>query len=279
MDYEITSLKGSAKDIIHRVMDADVSQVLIPETYQGMDPVIQGPPSHDKYIGLFSSGTTGTPKCVWNRYDHLLQNARNSAEAFGVDHNHTILMMALPWHVAGFSWMLMAEQLRCEYRFITTKKGEEELWLQEAQEYSADYLMTVPAVLRGLYENEWFVENVVYGGYPIRFKEYKELSPHCDFMYQGYGQTEAGGLISCYRRRSEDQPQKNEHLCHGKPIRGVGLSCKGSVSQPDSIYIESETAFTGVRYDSGDLGYFDDAGNIYVTGRNSDFDNSTKGVG
>lgn len=267
MDYEITSLEGSGKDIVRRVMYADVSQLLIPEKYQGMDLEISQPPTDGKYIGLFSSGSTGTPKCIWNSFDNLLRNARYTAEAFEVSPRHVLLMMALPWHVAGFSWMLMAEQLDCEYMFITTKKGEHDLWLRNTQDVSPDYLLTVPAVLRALFQEEWFVPNVVYGGDPIRYDEYKLLAPHCSVMVQGYGQTEAGGLISGYKRRSTVIPAENEHLCHGKPIRGVGLTCKGSESEPASIFIESETAFTKSRYDSGDLGYFDDQGNIYVTGR------------
>lgn len=267
MTYEITSLKGSGKDIIRRVMNSEYSQLLITPKLKGMELNIEEPPSNGKYIGLFSSGTTNDPKCIWNSFENLKKNAEYSAQAFEIESRHHLLMMAMPWHVAGFSWMLMAEQLECEYEFITTQKGEHDLWIKTVQESKPDYLLTVPAVLRALYDEDWFVSNVVYGGYPIKFHEYKMLSPHCSFMYQGYGQTEAGGLISSYKRSSVKTPFELENLCQGRPIKGVELTCKGAKETPEAIYIKSETAYTKEYYDSGDVGFKDEEENIYVMGR------------
>ncbi len=270
MAFEITLLEGSGKDIIRRVMNAKKSQLLIPPKLKGMDIKIEEPPNDGKYIGLFSSGTTNDPKCIWNSFENLKKNAEYSAKAFGVKSRHLLLMMAMPWHVAGSSWMLMAELLDCEYFFITTKKGEHDFWIKTVQDVEPDYLLTVPAVLRALYDEDWLVPNVAYGGYPIKFEEYEKLSPHCSFMYQGYGQTEAGGLISSYKRRSTVIPFDLENLCQGRPISGVELNCDGTRESPSSIYITSETAFTTETYDSGDVGFKDEEGNIYVMGRSID---------
>ncbi len=270
MAFEITSLEGSGKDIIQRVMNAEKSQLLIPPNLKGIDISVAEPPADGKYIGLFSSGTTSEPVCIWNSMDRLNQNAEYSANAFGVKSRHLLLMMAMPWHVAGFSWMLMAELLDCEYFFITTKKGEHDLWIKTVQDIEPDYLLTVPAVLRALYGEDWFVPNVAYGGYPIKFEEYEKLSPHCSFMYQGYGQTEAGGLISSYKRRSTVIPNELENLCQGQAIEGVELKCDGTKDQPESIFIKSETAFQSGFYDSGDVGFLDDRDNVFVMGRSID---------
>jgi len=194
MAYQETILTGSGKEIVQRVLTARHSQLLIPPRYQGMELRVEQPPSDGKYIGLFSSGSTGVPKCIWNKQEHLLLNGRLSAEAFEVGPRHSLLMLASPWHVAGFTWALMAEQLDCEYVFISTVKGDHSLWLKTVQDTTPDYLLTVPAVLRALYDENWFAENVVYGGYSIKFEEYQKLSPHCSVMFQGYGQTEAGAL-------------------------------------------------------------------------------------
>lgn len=269
-NYQVTSLEGSGKEIIQRVIRSDHSQLLVPPAYKDMELIIPEVPADGKYIGLFSSGSTEAPKCIWNRFELLELNARLSALAFDIETRHFLVMMALPWHVAGFSWMLMAEYLDCEYLFITTRKGDHKLWLNTIQDTSPDYLLTVPAVLRTLYDEEWFVSNIAYGGYPIRFEEYAHLSPHCLTMYQGYGQTEAGGLISSHKRRSTQIPVDNEHLCHGKPIQGLILDCAGIPGSPAPIYIKSPTAYTGMSYNTGDLGYFDSQGRIYVLGRNEE---------
>ncbi|MBO6522277.1 MAG: AMP-binding protein [Balneolaceae bacterium] len=270
MNYKITSLEGSGKDIIRRVMLASESQLLIPPKLEGLDVTIPDPPRDGKYIGLFSSGTTSNPKCIWNRFDRLELNAQRSARAFEIESDDSLLMMALPWHVAGFSWMLTAEQLGSDFFFVTTQKGGEGSWIKALRDVQPDYLLTVPAVLRALYDEDWFVPNVVYGGYPIKFEEYKRLSPHCSFMHQGYGQTEAGGLISSYKRKSTLLPSGMENFCNGKAIEGVEMTCIGSREKPEPILITSETAYTQNIYNSGDVGFKDEEGNIYVVGRTND---------
>ncbi len=267
MSYRITSLEGSGKEIVRRIMAADENQLLIPPKYEESELEISSPPKGDKYIGLFSSGTTGTAKCIWNKYDNLILNAQLSAQAFEVDARHFLLMMALPWHVAGLSWLLMAELMNCEYVFITTKKGDHELWTRTVQDLNPDYLFTVPAVLRALYDEEWYAGNIVFGGYPIRFEEYPKLSPRCFTMYQAYGQTEAGGLISCYKRRSTKIPSPKENLCHGFPVSGATIECDGTSSDPKPILLKSQTAFKNSTYDTSDIGYKDSEGRIYVLGR------------
>ncbi len=270
MSYEITSLEGSGKGIIRRVMAASESQLLIPPKLEGLKLTIPDPPKDGKYIGLFSSGTTSNPTCIWNRFDRLELNAQRSARAFEIESDNSLLMMALPWHVAGFSWMLMAEQSGSDYFFVTTQKGEEDSWIKAVRDVQPDYLLTVPAVLRALYDEDWFVPNVVYGGYPIKFEEYKRLSPHCSFMHQGYGQTEAGGLISSHKRRSTVLPFEMENFCNGKAIDGVEVTCIGTREKSEPILITSDTAYTQKTYNSGDVGFKDEEGNIYVVGRTND---------
>ncbi|HCD52896.1 MAG TPA: hypothetical protein DEQ34_10635 [Balneolaceae bacterium] len=267
MDYEITSLQGSAKEIIDRILTATRSQVLIPPKLQGHDLQIPKPPDDGLYIGLFSSGSTDHPKCIWNSLERLQLNARNSADAFEIQPHHFLLMMAAPWHVAGFTWLLMAEYLECEYLFITTIKGDHKLWLQTVQDLNADYLLTVPQVLRTLYDEHWFADTVVFGGDPIQAGEFEKLSPHCRWMIQGYGQTEAGGLIAAHKRKSSLIPAKYEHHCMGRSIAGVNVRCEGEPEKQSPIYIRSESAYTDQEYRSGDLGFMDPSGRIYVTGR------------
>ena len=267
MEYEITSLQGSGKEIIQRVIEAKASQLLIPPKLEGMKLEIPVPPNDEKYIGLFSSGTTNNPVCIWNKFENLAVNAKRSIKAFEIEQKDRLLMMALPWHVAGFSWMLMAEYLSCDYTFLTTQKGQETEWKEAVQEVNPDYLLTVPAVLEALYGIDWFAKKVAFGGYPLKFKSYQKLALHCDYMFQGYGQTEAGGLISSYKRRSSKTPIEFENLCQGIPIDGLTLECNGTKSNPAPIVITSETAYTNTEYDSGDVGYFDEEGNIYVVGR------------
>ncbi|MGN8224754.1 AMP-binding protein [Gracilimonas sp. BCB1] len=267
MKFKLTDVSKSACDIIDEVMQSPDSQLLIPPKMKGQNPGAEHPESDEKQIGLFSSGTTGSPKEIWNSYENLVRNARFTAEAFGVKPNHRLLMMAAPWHVAGLSWAIMAEELGCEYRFITTKKGEGDQWLKSVQEFEPDFLLTVPAVLRAMYGEDWFVPHIVFGGYSVDEGELQQLNPHCEFTIQGYGQTEAGGLIAAHKRKSTAPVQPYEHFCSGHPIRGVQLKCEGTPENPAPIFIQSETAFTKEEYDSKDVGFRDSHGRLYVLGR------------
>lgn len=267
MDFKIISTKGSARDIARKVIEEEDSVLIIPPGYEDRDPDIGDPDDSEKMVGLFSSGTTGRPKCIWNSYQHLLTNALRSADAFNISKEDRLLFLAAPWHVAGISWTLMAEQLGNDYRFIKTISGEASLWLDTIASYQPSHLLTVPAVLRNLYDEDWFVENIIYGGSPLKYHELTLVHPHSKFLYQGYGQTEAGGLIAVHPMRSAIKPSPDEHLCCGRAIEGVEIFCKGTHEAPDNILVRSETAYTSSRYDTGDAGYTDSEGNIYVTGR------------
>ena len=161
----------------------------------------------------------------------------------------------------------MADELGCEYEFLATKKGDGEQWMQKIRSVNPDVLLTVPGVISALLNENWVVPKMIFGGYSPKAHDFQRYSGHCDVMIQGYGQTEAGGLISCHKMSSDKEISADEHLCCGSPIKGVEIFCDGSADQPAQIWIRSETAFTTKKYFSGDLGYRDDLGKIYITGR------------
>ncbi|MEO1021601.1 MAG: AMP-binding protein [Bacteroidota bacterium] len=267
MVIEKTSLDGSAKEIVDRLSGALQSQLVIPPRYSNKKLDISEPDEHSKQIGLFSSGSTGTPKCIWNSFSNLWKNGERSAIAFQVESHHSLLILASPWHVAGLTWAFMAEAVDCDYLFITTKKGDHTTWLRCIQDFQPDYVFTVPAVLRALYHEDWFVSNVVWGGASIQQKEYELIAPHCATTFQGYGQTEAGGLIAVHRRKSTLIPEEDEHLCCGLPMNGVEIVCSGTRIHSEPVSIKSHTAYTDKLYSTRDIGYKDGSGKLYLTGR------------
>jgi O-succinylbenzoic acid--CoA ligase len=267
MVFKLTSVQGTGKEIVQEVIEANTSQLLIPPRFKNQKLVVPSLEPEGKHVGLFSSGTTGKPKCIWNSFERLRKNSLYTADAFGINPNHTLLILAAPWHVAGLSWAMMADELGCDYKLITTKKDDKETWLGAIKEVQPDYLLTVPAILKALYEKDWKVPNVVFGGYSIEQEDLNSIANHCEVMYQGYGQTEAGGLIAVHKRHSSDHPKKFEYMCCGQPIEGVTLYCEGTAEEPKEIHIESRTAFTQKRFNTRDKGFKDDIGRIYILGR------------
>ncbi|MDZ7681881.1 MAG: AMP-binding protein [Fodinibius sp.] len=222
----------------------------------------------ERALGLFTSATTGAPKCIWNTYNRLVHNARITGREFDLSQRDRLLMMAKPWHVAGLSWVLMAEQRNLNYSFIHTKKGEIERWYRAIKEYRPTYLLTVPTVLRKLFTYEdWQVPNIVFGGAPITSADYGPLAEHCSTIYQGYGQTEAGGLISCKKLSADAEIPKEMVSNYGSPPDEFELRCRGSKEKPASIWLKSPTAIYGDFYDTGDCGYRADDGSLVLKGR------------
>lgn len=264
--YELTDLTKPPKEIFREIIETDASQLLIPPQYSKDEIEISELSIQEKSIGLFSSGTTANPKCIWNTFENLKMNARRSKETFEITGDHRLLIMAKPWHVAGLSWAIMAEELGCEYEFITTIKGEGEEWLNAIQTFQPDYLLTVPPVFRALYEKDWWVKNIITGGIPLKKEDIPCLKSHCSTVYNGYGQTEAGGLIACHKFGLSDQIDENEYRNCGLAIKGVALKSEGHRAQPSPIFIKSKTAYAEGWYNSGDLGYIE-GNEVHLTGR------------
>ncbi len=176
-------------------------------------------------------------------------------------------MLAAPWHVAGLSWALMAERFGIEYTFVATKKGDESKWYDTIQQYQPEVLLTVPSVLRKLKEHEWHVPKIIYGGTQFEPRELLFFSSRCEDIIQGYGQTEAGGLIAAHKFRGHKNEIADMHQCCGLPINGVEIRCEGTREHPLPIFVRSKYSYTKKYYRTGDLGYKDDHGNLFIHSR------------
>jgi acyl-coenzyme A synthetase/AMP-(fatty) acid ligase len=96
MKFKVTDISKPVRAIAAEVMRGSHSQLLIPPKRADKKLPAKYPESDEKYIGFFSSCTTGSPKEIWNSYENLVRNARYTAEAFGVKSNHRLLLMAAP---------------------------------------------------------------------------------------------------------------------------------------------------------------------------------------
>ena len=269
MSYRRLTFRGDTQAFFREAIQTSESVLLLPEDHGTEEDATYDPRwgSDTKHIGLYTSATTGSAKSIWNSFDRLLKNARITARAFEITGDDRLLMLAKPWHVAGLSWALMAEDLGCQYHFMPTRSGESDRWHQAIRQYSPDYLLTVPAVLRALFDyDDWHVPNIVFGGSPVETEDYQPLFDHTDTIYQGYGQTEAGGLISCYKVTSLAEVSEDTCYCYGKPPAAFDIDCAGTPSSPKPIYLKSPTAIYPDYYDTGDSGYISD-NKLYLLGR------------
>jgi len=265
MQYQTITFDGDTEHWFSEILDSNDDLLLQPRT--GITPENPSKSSH-RQIGLYTSASTGQAKCVWNSTNHLKENARITAREFQISRDDRLLMLAKPWHVAGLSWVLMADYVGTNYKFIATKSGEDDRWYEMIQEYDPTCLLTVPAVLRSLFSySDWFVPRIIFGGSPISHEDYKPLLGHCTSLIQGYGQTEAGGLISCYSMDMKSNISEETCYCYGHWPNEFDIDCEGTPEQPAPILLNSPTSIHEGYYDTGDQGYLSKEGMLYLVGR------------
>jgi len=268
--FIVVDTNESAEDIVIKVMHNRHDQLLLsPRFKYPIDDI--SPPDNPKSraIGLFSSGTTGGAKCIWNSYNNLLSNALITREMLNITEYQSLLIIASPWHVAGLTWAMMAETGNNIYHILSPRKKEALHWPKLIKNIEPDYLFTVPSIIRLMYDKQnWFVPNIICGGEPLRPSDYPKLRQHGQTLYQAYGQTEAGGLISVHRRDLHRSSGLYECQCCGYPAPNFKLRCEGTSEAPASIYLKSPCSIYSGWYDTGDLGFMDSLNRIYISGRN-----------
>ena len=269
VDHIATSDR-EAKYIIEDIREAKNHVLLIPPRFDPGQLEITSPPGNEEvYVGLFTSGSTGSPKLIWNRRSAIVENGRISQSLYDISPQMELLIIASPWHVAGLSWALMAEEAGNNYQITVPRIEKVSEWNELIHSMQPDMLLTVPSVLRYLYGySDWFVPRIAYGGASLLSEDYEKLAPHGHMLYQGYGQTEAGGVISAHKRSLLDEPDMNEAACVGVPPSPISVSCRGFRENPEPVSVQSPTAVYKGWYDTGDRGFMDEAGKLYLKGRN-----------
>jgi acyl-coenzyme A synthetase/AMP-(fatty) acid ligase len=278
-DNQITSSAGSRSwvhadlsqpemDIIDSIRSSPQSLLFIPPKYSNIELHIPEIPCDGVHIGLFSSGTTGNPRCMWVSREKLFQNAKFTARHLGIHTNHRVLILASPWHIAGISWALMAIQEGISFDIHTPYVTFISDFVAKLSGNSFTHLFTTPFLFRHLAKHDaWSTDEIVCGGSPLTLEDRPLFYKHTRFITSAYGQTEAGGIISAFRSDTScwDKPG-----CVGSPADNVRIRCNGTHDQPGPIYIHSPSAVCEGWLDTGDYGYKDEHDMLYITHRKKD---------
>lgn len=268
-------LSQSELDIIELIRSSPNSLLLIPPKYSEMELFVPDLPNDGVHIGLFSSGTTGQPRCMWVSREKLLFNANITAQQLGIHSGHRILILASPWHIAGISWALMAIQEGISFDIHTPYVTFIPDFVAKLSGNSYSHLFTTPFLFRHLAKfNDWSTDEIVCGGSPLTIEDRPLFYKHTRFITSAYGQTEAGGIISAYRSESYcwDKPG-----CIGTPADNIRIRCNGTPDLSGPIYIHSPSAVCEGWLDTGDYGYKDADDLLYITHRKKDpVNNSTE---
>lgn len=217
--------------------------------------------ANEPLVGLYSSGTTGLPKAIFNTKSNLLNNAALSVDVFQLRAEHRVLVVASPWHVAGLTWILGALKAGSHVDFFVPYVDKLPSLPERISTMKPTHVFIVPSALRSIYHDDWQVDEVIVGGASLVAEDYPVLKKRCGFLTQAYGQTEAGGIISSYRKSIYDFVADD--------VKNVGKTPESFQIKrlDDELLLSSPTAAYDGFYGTGDRVIFDDEGNVHVQGR------------
>lgn len=253
--------------------------------------------SDDVAVQMYTSGTTGHPKGVMLTNNNLLHLVPAAISEWGGWSEEDVNLVCMPlFHIGGTGWGLMGLYVGCKNVVLGDLIPAEMLKLIAGQRINKAFL--VPALILFLLQTPEIRETdlsslklIVYGASPIPLDLLRAAMQtfQCDFA-QVYGLTETTGAFTWLPPEDHD-PNGNERMrsC-GKPMSVVEVrvidmegnampagevgeivlrspqNMKGYWNLPDA----TANAIRGEWFHTGDAGYFDEDGYLYIHDRIKD---------
>ena len=241
---------------------------------------------------LLTSGTTGSPK-----------GAKHSGGADGGPGILKAILDRTPWraeepvvvvapmfHAWGFSQLVFAASMACTV--VTRRKFDPEATLELIDRHRATGLCVVPVMFDRIMELPDEVRGK-YSGRSLRFAAASgsRMRPDVvinfmdqfgDVIYNNYNATEAGMIATATPQDLRAAPDTAGRPAGGTEIRILDTDFnERPTGEVGGIYVRNSTQFDGYTsgktkdfhegfMSSGDVGYLDDAGRLFVVGRDDE---------
>jgi acyl-CoA synthetase (AMP-forming)/AMP-acid ligase II len=240
---------------------------------------------------LLTSGTTGSPK-----------GAKQSGGNAGVGTlkaildrtpwrtEETTVIVAPMFHAWGFSQLVFAASMACTV--VTRRKFDPEATLDLVDRHQATGLIVVPVMFDRIMELPADVRKR-YSGRTLRFAAASgsRMRPDVviafmdefgDVIYNNYNATEAGMIATATPKDLRAAPDTAGRSAEGTEIRILDPDFNElPTGEVGTIYVRNDTQFDGYTsgstkdfhagfMSSGDVGYLDEAGRLFVVGRDDE---------
>jgi acyl-CoA synthetase (AMP-forming)/AMP-acid ligase II len=240
---------------------------------------------------LLTSGTTGTPKGA----NQTGGNAGIGTLKAILDRTpwraeENVVIVAPMFHAWGFSQLIFAASMACTV--ITRRKFDPEATLDLIDRHKATGLAVVPVMFDRIMELPAEVRRR-YSGRSLRFAAASgsRMRPDVviafmdafgDVIYNNYNATEAGMIATATPQDLRAAPDTAGRPAGGTEIRILDPDFNElPTGEVGSIYVRNNTQFEGYTsgstkdfhagfMSSGDVGYLDEAGRLFVVGRDDE---------
>jgi acyl-CoA synthetase (AMP-forming)/AMP-acid ligase II len=260
-------------------------------------PVVPDEPEEsDPVVLMYTGGTTGLPKGVLLSQRAEMLNLYHVAVAIGLGDDRIYLHQTPMFHAASMAAILGVPALGGQSVFLNLFDPPKVIDLVE--QYKVNQTVMVPTMIAMVMQHPDFkpermqsLEYLTYGASPMPgalLKKLIELFPNLNIT-QGYGMTECSSVLTFLT--DEDHRKGGELLSSaGRAMIGVSLSIQddeGKILPPgesgevcaragnfmDEYWKrpkETEEAFKGGWYHTGDMGRLDQQGYLYLIDRVKD---------
>jgi len=262
--------------------------------------------SNEIALLVYTAGTTGTPKAVILKHSSFCEFALNNLDPADLDYNETTLLSVPLYHVAGIQTAISG--IYSGRTTVIQDQFESSDWMKLVQNYEINRVMLVPTMIKQIIDNDDFYNydfkslNVItYGAasMPISVLE-ESINKFKDAKFiNAFGQTETAATITSLGPEdhnisgTEDEKlQKIKRLTSiGKPLQDIKVrivdenGAEVPANDVGEIVAKGERIMSGYWNNekatmnairngwlyTGDLGYRDEDGYIFLSGRAKDF--------
>ena len=307
----IDDIKGDLTTVEHLIVLDDASadgwesyETLI--TSASDDDLFPEDDEDDLTMVMFTAGTTGSPKGVMLSHDSFSSYILSNVSPPEIESEEKNILTVPLYHIAGIQAVMAA--IYGGRTLIIQRQFEPVEWMRLVQEERANRAMMVPTMLKMLMDHQDFenydlssLEVITYGAAPMPLEVIKRAIAKFPgtFFINAFGQTETAATITMLPPEdhllegSEEEIEKklNRLTSIGKPLSDVEVRIVDEDGSEVAVCETGEIVAQGPRLMkgywnqqaataealrggwlyTGDLGYFDEDGYIFLSGRAKDF--------